>query len=159
MVACPLWNRPATLKLTHRIGHATLVGQGTRSHEATLGHKRCTRRRIAQFGPEHLDIGPPALGPVAVGQHRVLLGSAGQVPEHLEPLCGGLPVSDSVVGQAQELDHLDHLGGTLDQRVQDAPGIVEALVVEGACGLLQLGRRTRTGTIAQCPAEGDIGIR
>jgi hypothetical protein len=42
MVACTLWNRPAALELTHRIGHATLVGEGARSHEATLGHKRCT---------------------------------------------------------------------------------------------------------------------
>jgi len=142
MVTRPLGNRPATLELTHRIGHATLVCQGTGSHEATLGHKCSTRRRVAQFGPEHLDIGPPALGPVAVGQHRVLLGAAGQVPEDLEPLCGGLPVSDPVVGEAKELDHLDHLGSTLDQRVQDASGVVEALVVEGPCRLPQLGRRT-----------------
>ncbi len=158
MIACPLRNRPATLKLTHRIGHATLVGQGAGSHEASLGHKRRTGRCIAKFGPEHLDIGPPALGPVAVGKHRVLLGSAGQVAEHLEPLRCGLPVSDPVVGEAQELDHLDHLGGTLDQRVQDASGVIEAFVVEGPCGLAQLGRRTGTGSIAQCPAEGDIGI-
>jgi hypothetical protein len=46
------------------------------------------------------------------------------------------------VGEAKELDHLDHLGSTLDQRVQDASGVVEALVVEGPCRLPQLGRRT-----------------
>ncbi len=95
---------------------AVAIGQAHAGHhDATLDHQLGARRRLAQLVPQLVHHGVAAQGPVAVGQHRVLLGGPGQEPEGLELLDGRRPLALPVEGQAVELTGGRYAGRLLGQ--------------------------------------------
>jgi len=81
----------------------------------------------------------------------VLLGTAGEFPEGLQPLGSGPPVTHPVMDQTQQLEHLRHSDGPLDELVQDPSGIRETLVVKGPGRLLEAPQCTATSPVAEGP--------
>ena len=118
-------------------GQVAGVGEAAGDHDATLVHQLGAGRRLAQLVPELVDHGPVAEGPVAVGQHRVLLGRAGEQAERLELLDGRLPLGLAVEREAVELARGGHPGRLLDQLAQDPGRVDVALGREGPGGVGQ----------------------
>ena len=152
------WDLPALLQEADRLGQSTLVGDRSGGHQTTLGHQRGAGRGVTELYPECVHVVPPALGTVAVGQHGMLLGAPGQLPEGLQSLRTGPPVTHPVVHQAQELEHLGYLVRPLHELVEDPPSILEALVSECPGSLLEAPQGTATGTVPERPTEQDVGV-
>jgi hypothetical protein len=76
-------------------------------------------------------------GPVAVGEHRVLLCAPGQIAERLELGHGQLPAAQAVVREAEQLAHGLRGGRAVGERALDAAGLVEAIAAEGPAGVAE----------------------
>ncbi len=83
IVANTRWDPPTPLEHGDGFAEPTLIGQGASGHQTALSDERATGRGITKFDPQRIHVVPPALGTMAVGQHRVLLGASSYVPEHL----------------------------------------------------------------------------
>ena len=149
----PLRDRPPPFKEVNGFGDPVLVGERTRSDEAALRHESGTGRALTQLLPQRIDVHPPALGAIAVGQHRMLLRAAGQAPEPFKRLRRGVIPAQAVLGQTHEFDHLGDVWSPLVERGQDAAGVIEVVLVELPSRLVESGRGTSTGPFTESPDE------
>jgi len=137
MVSGPRRDPPTPLQEGEALLDTALVGKCPGGHQSALGDERAAGGGITKLSPQHLDVVPPALGAMAVGQHRVLLRTSRHLTEDLEALGRCLPVAHAVVHEPEQLNHLRNLWCSFDQLVQDATGILEPIVGEGAGGFIQ----------------------
>ena len=128
-------------------------------HDATLGHQLGLGRRLPQLLPQGVDLGVAAEGPVAVGQHRVLLHRPGGGPEGLQVAGRLRPPAQPVEGQPGQLPHRRHVGRVPEEGTEQAHGVLGTAPLEGGGGLdqpgLHLGRdaaRRRPGPARRPPA-------
>ena len=128
-------------------------------HDAPLGHEGGAGRRGPQLLPELGDLGVASEGPVAVGQHGVLLGGAAQVAEGLELDGGRLPPAEPVVGEPEQLPHRLGGGRGVGQGPQDLAGLLEPLPLEGAAGVAQALLGLLEAPAGHGLAEGGVGGR
>jgi hypothetical protein len=137
VVAGPRRDPPTLFQEGEALLYTALVGKCSGGHQSALGDERAAGGGITEFSPQHLDVVPPALSAMAVGQHRVLLRTSGHLTEDLEALGRRLPVAHAVVHEPEQLDYLRHLWCSFHQLIQDATGILEPIVGEGAGGFVQ----------------------
>ena len=114
-----------------RLGEPALVGERAGVDDAALGDELGRRRHRGQLQPQLLDLAPPALGPVAVHEHRVLVDRVAQVGVGLELLGRGGVVADPVLREAGELADARRVGQLLAQRPEDPQRLALAVVGEG----------------------------
>jgi len=134
------------------------VGQCSGGHQPALSHQGGTGGRGPQLGPELVDVRPPPLGSVAIGQHGMLLSASSELAEVLESVGRGPPVAHPVVGQTEEFNHLGHMRRPFDKGVKDAAGLSKALIFKGACCLPESGRGTPTRSVAQDTTQHGVRV-
>ncbi len=135
-----------------RLGQATLVGQRTGVDDAPFGHELGRRRHRRQLLPQVFDLSPPALGPVAVHEHGVLVDGVAQVGVGLELLGRSGVVPDAVLAEAGELADARRVGELLAQGTQDAQRLALAVVGEGVGGGHE-GAQGAVGVATREPAQ------
>jgi hypothetical protein len=123
VVTGPLREREALLEQADGPAVVPLVREGAGGHDPTLRHQLGAGRRRLELPPELVHLGVVVQGPVAVREHRVLLGRVGEDVEGLELVRRLAPFPLAVEGEPVELPdrgRAGRVGGFFGMRRQNA---------------------------------------
>ena len=128
------------------------VGQRGRRDDPALGQDVGLGRALPELGPQGGHLLGLVQRPLAVHQHRDVLGRVAQAPEGLEMPGGRTPPAGAVGGQPGQLAHGGHAGSLVGHGLDGPQRVGEAVALVGAEG--RLGQMDQVLTVV---GRGDVG--
>jgi len=145
---------PVLFQQPNGTGQVALVSFRSGHHDSALDDQFCARRGLTQLFPQDVDIGPVAKRSVAVGEHWVLLGRAGERSKRLEVFDGVLPLSEAVEGEPHQLPPFWEFGRLFHDGTKLGASITEAFGLKGLRCLIEFAVERFGSRLAHQFAEG-----